>query len=435
MLISLQPRHYRGSRLFLSNLAVDGKRTEKVSCRKKEREGKDVLVLSCNVGSTSLKYRLYRLAGAEEELASGHFEGIGRAAGKARQQAGDRGAREDAPRPTYAEAIGAMLDFLTDAGALPGGRPDCVAFKVVAALRVSGVQELTEEVLGAMEAFNTLLPAHNPPYIAAVRQFRQTMPGVPLVGSFETGFFQRMPPEAFLYALPTELLEQGVRKNGAHGASHEYVSGWVADAEGRDDLRLVTCHLGGSSSIAAVQAGRCVDTTLGLSLQSGLPHNNRVGDADPYLSIYLQESLGYTREQVKELYSKKGGLLGLSGFSGELWEIEQAADRGDARARTALDVYCYSIRKYVGSFAAALGGLDAVAFAGGIGQNSARVRAQSLAGLEFLGVRLDADKNAKAKPGDKVSAEGSRVSVWVVATNEEIVIARKARQYLEGKGA
>ena len=394
-----------------------------------------MLVLSCNVGSTSLKYRLYRLAENEEELASGHFEGIGRASGKARQQAGEQKNQEDRPRAPYAEAIGAMLDFLSGAGALPGGRPDCVAFKVVAALHVSGVQELTDEVLGAMEAFNTLLPAHNPPYIAAVRQFRRAMPGVPLIGSFETGFFQRMPPEAFLYALPTELLDQGVRKNGAHGASHEYVSGWAADKEGRDNLRLITCHLGGSSSLAAVLAGRCIDTTLGLSLQSGLPHNNRVGDADPYLSIYLQESLGYTRDQVKELYSKQGGLLGLSGFSGELWEIEQAADRGDARARTALDAYCYSIKKYIGAFAAALGGLDSVAFAGGIGQNSARVRAQSLSGLEFLGIRLDTDKNAGAKPGDRISAENAGVSVWVVATNEEIIIARKARQYLEKKGA
>ncbi len=389
-----------------------------------------MLILACNVGSTSLKYRLYRLGEAEEELAFGHFEGIGRASGRAKQQAGDRALAEDRPRPGYGEAITAMLDFLGEAGLLPGGRPDCVAFKVVAALRVSGVQELTEEVLRAMEAFNTLLPAHNPPYVAAVRQFRKLMPGVPLIGSFETGFFQSMKEEAYLYPLPLELLEHGVRKNGAHGASHEYVTRWMARETGRDNLKLISCHLGGSSSMAAVSGGQAVDTTLGLSLQSGLPHNNRAGDTDPCLGIYLQESLGYTLDEVKKLYSGKSGLLGLSGFSGELWEIEAAAQAGNQRAQTALDVYCYSIRKYVGSFAAALGGLDAIAFTGGIGQNSAHVRAQALCGLEFLGVRLDGAKNAAAKPGSLISKADSGVLVYVVATNEEIIIARKARDFL-----
>lgn len=390
-----------------------------------------MLILSCNVGSTSLKYRLYRLEADELELASGHFEGIGRPVGKARQQAGSHSTSENSPRADYGEAITAMLAFLTEADLLPGGRPDCVAFKVVAALHVTGVQELTEEVLTAMEALNTLLPAHNPPYVAAVRQFRALMPDTPLIGSFETGFFQHMPPKAYLYALPAELLEHGVRRNGAHGASHEYVTRWVQQKEGREDLRLITCHLGGSSSIAAVQEGHGVDTTLGLSLQSGLPHNDRVGDLDPYLSIYLQESLGYTAQQVKDLYAKKGGLLGLSGFSGELWQIAQAAEQGDARAQTALDTYCYQIKKTIGAFAAVLEGVDAIAFMGGIGQNSAVVRAQSLRGLQFLGIRLDEERNRIAAPGDCISADDSAVRVYVVATNEEIIIARKARDYLQ----
>ena len=389
-----------------------------------------MLILACNVGSTSLKYRLYRLDKGEEELAFGHFEGIGRPAGRGHQQAGSVQAQEDQPRPAYHEAITAMLGFLEEAGVLPGGLPDCVVFKVVAALNVSGVQELTGEVLEAMEAFNTLLPAHNPPYVAAVRQFRNLMPNVPLIGSFETGFFRDMPEMAYLYALPTELLEHGVRKNGAHGASHEYVTGWVAKMTGRDNLRLISCHLGGSSSMAAVKGFSCVDTTLGLSLQSGLPHNNRVGDADPCLAIYLQESLGYTLEDIKHLFAAKGGLLGLSGFSGEMREIVQAADAGSARARAALDVYCYAVRKYIGAFAAALGGLDAIAFTGGIGQHSARVRAQALQGLAFLGIRLDEAANAHAAPGSLISLGDSPVSVYVVATNEEIIIARKAKEYL-----
>ena len=389
-----------------------------------------MLILSCNVGSTSLKYRLYRLAETEEELASGHFEGIGRPQGKGKQQAGEHQAKEDSPRPDYAEAITAMLTFLDGAGALPGGRPDCVAFKVVAALHVTGVVRLTEEVLAAMEAFNTLLPAHNPPYVAAIRQFSRLMPGVPLAGSFETGFFSDMPEMAYLYALPTELLEHGVRRNGAHGASHEYVSRWVSREMGRDDVRLVSCHLGGSASIAAVKNGRGVDTSLGLSLQSGLPHNNRIGDVDPYLGFYLQESLGYSSEGIKALYSKGGGLKGLSGVSGELWEIELAAKAGNKRAQTALSVYCYQIRKYVGAFAAALYGLDAIAFTGGIGQNSAFVRGHALKGLEFLGIRLDPEKNASPTPDSLISAADSQVKVYVITTNEEIIIARKARELL-----
>jgi len=392
-----------------------------------------MLVLACNVGSTSLKYKLFRLGGQEEELASGHFEGIGRVSGRGKQKAGIMEVSEDRPRPGYEEAITAMLSFLGDTGLLPGGQPDCVAFKVVAAKHVSGVVELTEDVLHAMEAFNTLLPAHNPPYVAAVRQFRKQMPDVPLIGSFETGFFQGMPEEAFLYALPLDMLEHGVRKNGAHGASHEYVSQWVEKQTGRGDLRLISCHLGGSSSMAAVKGGQAIDTTLGLSLQSGLPHNNRVGDADPCLVIYLQESLGYTIEKVKSLFSKEGGLLGLSGISGELQDIQRAAEAGNKRARTALDVYCYNIKKYIGSFAAALGGLDAVAFTGGIGQNSSLVREQALLGLEFLGIRLDPEKNAAAAPGSLISAADSQVLVYVIATNEELVIARKAREYLDGK--
>lgn len=390
-----------------------------------------MLILACNVGSTSLKYRLYNVGEQETELAQGHFEGIGRPVGRGGQQVGALIASENAPQPGYAQAIGAMLDFLRDAGVLPGGKPDCVAFKTVAALHTSGVTELTEAVLLDMEAMNTLLPAHNPPYVGAVRQFRKLMPDVKLIGSFETGFFRHMPEKAYLYPLPMELAAQGIRKNGAHGASHEYIASWVEKREGRADLRLISCHLGGSSSIAAVKNGKGVDTTLGLSLQSGLPHNNRVGDVDPYLSFYLMESLGYSAQDVKTLYEKESGLLGLSGVSGDLRLIEEAADAGNSRANTAISMFCYGIKKTIGAFAAALEGLDVIAFTGGIGQNSARVRSESLSGLSFLGVRLDEKKNREAKPDCLISAEDSKVRVYLVATNEEIVIARKAREYLE----
>ncbi|HSV56722.1 MAG TPA: acetate/propionate family kinase, partial [Magnetospirillaceae bacterium] len=308
---------------------------------------------------------------------------------------------------------------------------DCVGFKVVLAKDITGVQELTEEVLTAMEAMNGVAPAHNPPYIAAVRQFRRIVPSVPLIGSFETGFHRDLLPRAYLFSIPKEYARRGVRRYGYHGASHEYVSGRVSELTGRKDLRLVTCHLGGSGSLAAVKAGVSIDTTLGFSLQCGIMHNNRCGDIDPYLPIYLQETEGMGLEEVKTLLTKKSGLLGLSGVSNDMRDIEKAAGQGNADAMECLEAYAYYIRKQIGAYAAAMGGLDAVAFAGGIGENSARVRELSLAGLGFLGVDLDLDRNRTARCDALVSAPASRVQVFIVATNEELVVARKARDFLK----
>lgn len=393
-----------------------------------------MLILSCNVGSTSLKYRLYDMAAGEKELASGHFEGVGRGAGAFWQQT-DNGIKQgsDQPPASYGDAIETMLRFLTDTGKLDSGRPDCVAFKVVAAMGYTGVQRMEEEVLLGMEELYTLLPAHNPPYVNAIRQFRRLMPGVPLIGSFETGFFQGMPDHAAIYSLPRELFDKGLKRSGAHGASHEYVSRWVAEKEGRQDLRIVTCHLGGSSSLAAVKEGQGIDTTIGLSLQTGLPHNNRTGDIDPYLIFYLHQNMGMSLEEIDQMYSRESGLLGLSGgLSADFREIEKAAAEGNALARTAFLAFAYQIKKQIGAYAAALGGLDAIAFAGGIGQNSAGLRQEALSGLQFLGVYLDEEKNAQGKPGSLISREDSPARVYVVSTNEEIVIARKAQALLSG---
>lgn len=391
-----------------------------------------MLVLSCNVGSTSLKYRVYQLDEEETDLARGAFEGVGRQTGSSRQQAGDSARESRQAAAGYGEAILDMLDFLQQAGVLPQGKPDCVAFKTVAALGYTGVQLLDEQVLNAMEVLSGLLPAHNPPYICAIRQFAQLMPGVPLVGSFETGFFSDMPAKAYLYPLPVQWAAQGIRRNGAHGASHEYVAQWVSQRQGGADLRLITCHLGGSSSLAATAGGRGVDTTIGLSLQTGLAHNNRTGDIDPYLTFYLHEKLGYSLDEIKTIYATQSGLLGMSGgISSDLRVIEQEAQAGNAACRQALEAYCYQLSKQIGAFAAALGGLDAVAFTGGIGQNSAFVRAMALAGLGFMGVAVDEERNRSAAPGTDISHPDAPVRIWVVATNEELIIARKAQAFLQ----
>lgn len=392
-----------------------------------------MLILSCNVGSTSLKYRLYDMAAGEKELARGHFEGVGRRTGKFQQQTlPDIREGGDEPAAGYGDAISRMIRFLSETGALEGGRcPDCVAFKVVAALGFTGVQILREEVLAAMEALYSLLPAHNPPYVSAVRQFQRLMPGVPLVGSFETGFFRDMPEHAAIYPLPRALFDQGLRRNGAHGASHEYVSRWVAQREGRADLRIVSCHLGGSSSIAGIRDGRGLDSTIGMSMQTGLPHNNRAGDIDPYLTFYLHERLGMPLENIKTMYAKESGLLGMSGGLSDDFRAIEAARRDSPAAETAFMAFAYQVKKQIGAFAAALGGLDALAFTGGIGQHSAALREEALSGLSFLGIDLDSEKNQNAAPGSLITKNNSPVRVYVVATNEEIVIARKARALLE----
>lgn len=394
-------------------------------------------LLICNVGSTSLKYQLFDMSEGERVLASGGAERVGTEKGEFywSNRLTGAGGREPGAFPSHREAISRMLDALQDGVLETLEELGCVGFKVVHAKGISGVQYLTEDVLEAMAAFNTVAPAHNPPYIAAIRQFRELLPDTPLIGAFETAFHQTMPPKAYLYSLPAELARrEGIRRYGFHGASLEYLSGWAAERMGRRDLKLICCHLGGSSSICAVENGRSVDTNLGMGLQCGLMHNNRVGDLDPYVVFHLVEACGMTLPEVKEMLQKRSGFLGMSGgLSGDLRDVEAAAAAGNADCRNALDSYCYNIRKYLGAYTAAMGGLDAVVFGGGIGRNGKAVRARALEGLECLGIRLDAEKNMRAAGGDDISAAGSAVRIFVVDTNEEVIVARKAKALLEAE--
>ena len=282
-----------------------------------------------------------------------------------------------------------------------------------------------------MAAFNTVAPSHNPPYIAAIRQFQEALPNTPMIGSFETGFHASMPPKAFLYSVPISLYkEHAIRRYGFHGASHEYVSTRTAELMGRTDFKLISCHLGGSGSLCAIVNGKSVDTNLGFSLQCGIMHNNRCGDIDPYIPIYLMKDFGYTLEQIETMLNKQSGLIGMSGVSNDLRDVETAAEQGNEDAQNAVDSYCYQIQKQIGSYAAAMGGVDAISFAGGIGENSALVRKKALEGLEFMGISLDQKKNESAKPDCELTGSGSRARIFAIATNEEIVVARKAKSYL-----
>lgn len=389
-------------------------------------------ILICNVGSTSLKYKLFDLP-AETVLASGGAERVGREQSSfyAKNAQTHQSVREDAVFPTHREAIERMLRELVGTVLASLDELSCVGFKVVHARGISGVQYLTGDVLAKMEAFNAVAPAHNPPYLSAIRQFRDLLPNTPLIGAFETAFHQTMPPEAYLYSIPAELTEQyDIRRYGFHGNSHEYLSAWAADAMGRSDLKIVTCHLGGSGSLCAVKNGQSVDTSMGISLQCGVMHNNRCGDIDPYIIFYLAEEAGMTLSEIKQMLQTKSGFLGMSGISGDLRDVEAAAEAGNERAENAILSYAYSIKKYIGAYAAAMGGLDAIVFGGGIGTNSPTVRALSLAGLDFLGVKLDGEKNRHAVPGMDISLGSSSVRVFVVETDEEIMVARKAASLL-----
>ena len=394
-------------------------------------------ILICNVGSTSLKYQLFDMAAGERVLASGGAERVGAAKSLFyhKNNLTSQSIREDAVFPSHGEAISAMLTQLLNGVIASLEEISCVGFKVVHAKGVTGVQYLTEDVLQAMADFNSVAPAHNPPYISAIRQFAALMPNTPLIGSFETAFHANIPAEAYLYPIPLELSKQhAIRRYGFHGASLEYLSTWTAQAMGRDDLKLVCCHLGGSGSLCAVKNGISIDTTMGMSLQCGVLQNNRIGDMDPYVIFYLVEECGMTLDEVKIMLQTKSGLYGMSGgVSNDLRDIQEAADAGNDDCKNAVNAYSYGIKKYIGAYTAAMGGLDAIVFGGGIGRNSASVRASALEGLECLGVYLDPEKNIAPQGGDDISIAGSPVRIYVVDTNEEIVVARKAQTLLESK--
>jgi acetate kinase len=284
-----------------------------------------------------------------------------------------------------------------------------------------------------MDAYREIAPAHNPPYVKAMRAFRQRFPKLPLVAAFETGYHDTIPAANRLYAVPREWAEKhGIRRNGFHGASHCYIAGRMTELLGRDDLRLISCHLGGSSSICAVRDGRSVANSFGFSAQSGLPHNNRVGDLDPYTLLALKKATGRPIRKLLAELAEHGGLEGLSGVDRDLREIERAAAAGDAPAQLAIDVLVGSVRHYVGAYLVDLAGADAIAFTGGIGENSARIRAAVCCDMAWCGVELDPQRNETATGEAMVSSDSSRVAVWILPTNEELVVARQTAALLRG---
>jgi acetate kinase len=315
-----------------------------------------------------------------------------------------------------------------------GGEVAAIGFKAVHGGRYSGVQRVTPDVLAAMDEMAKVAPAHNPPYTKAMRLLNEKLPEIPLVAAFETGFHQTIPDRNKFYAVPFDWAEKfALKRWGFHGASHRYLAGRVAELVGRKDLRIITCHLGGSNSLCAIRNGESRSTSMGMSPQTGLLQNNRVGDFDPFALPMLMERTGRSVEAVLDEMGCKGGLLGLSGVSEDIRDVTAAAAAGNARAQLALDVFVSGIRHYLGAYLVELGGCDVIAFSGGIGENGANVRAGVCANLEAFGIQLDAAKNAAAKGEGRISSDDSRTHIWIVPTNEEIVVARQSRDLLQGK--
>jgi acetate kinase len=403
-------------------------------------------VLVANLGSTSFKYRLYELsdapgegANAESLLARGSVERIGSPDAKVTLRSAHGEVARVEPIMDHGDAVKVCLDQLTDPASGVIARASDIAaigFKAVHARDLTGVHRVDDAVLAAMEAYSDVAPAHNPPYVKAMRTLARRFPELPLVAAFETGFHRTIPEALQRYAIPEEWASTlGVRRWGFHGASHRYIAGRMAELLGRDDLKVISCHLGGSSSLCATRAWESVACSLGMSPQSGLPHNNRVGEFDVFaLPVILRET-GLSLEAVLETLATRSGLLGLSGAGGELRDIEAAAAAGSAQATLALDYFIAVTRHYLGAYLLELNGADAIAFTGGIGENSVRIRSGVCRDLDWFGITLDDSRNASGAAERRVSADGSRVEVWTVPTNEELVVARQARDLLLGGGA
>ncbi len=389
-------------------------------------------VLVINAGSSSIKFELYAMP-QEQVLASGLVERIGESTSRlVWRDARDGRHTLERPIQDHAAGLELVLSLLcsgTDAPMESLDEIGAVGHRVVhGGEAFSQTVGVTAEVEAAIQAHAVLAPLHNPPNLLGIRVARQVLPDVPQVAVFDTAFHQTLPPHAYLYALPAELYrEHRVRRYGFHGISHRFVAGRAAALLGRplEQLRLISCHLGNGASICAIEAGRSVDTSMGMTPLEGLVMGTRCGDLDPAIPLYLQRQLGMDAAEVDRLLNKRSGMLGLSGRSNDLRELEQAAESGDADAAVAMQVYCYRIRKYIGAYTAALGSVDALVFTAGVGENSDVVRAAVLEGLAPMGYALDLDANRglRGREAD-ISAVDSRARVLVIPTDEELLIAR-----------
>lgn len=392
-------------------------------------------ILVANLGSTSFKYALYDMTD-ERVLARGRVERIGEASSPCTLQIGETVRALDAKVPDHAVAVRQCLSQLTEPGFGPlkdESEVSAIGFKAVHAAGASGIRRVNDELLAAMEEFNDLMPAHNPPYVRAMRLLSEKLPEIPLIAAFETEFHLSIPDRNRYYGIPLRwAIKYHILRWGFHGASHRYIATRTAELLERDDLRIISMHLGGSSSLCAIKNGKSVATSMGASAQTGLLHNNRCGDFDPFALPYLMRKTSKSLEEILEILSTQSGLLGLSGIGSDIRDIIEAGKLGDFRSHLALEVLVGDIRRYLGAYLVELGGADVLVFTAGIGENNHGLRSAVCTNLHEFGIILHPDKNeaaiAKEAPIHSVS---SKVQVWVIPTNEELVVARQTKEYLD----
>jgi acetate kinase len=396
-------------------------------------------VLVINAGSSSLKYQFFE-SETGAVLAKGGAERIGLDNAVIVHVKGDQPKvtiEEDLPN--HKEAVEKVLEILTspDLGVISSMMEiDAVGHRVVhGGEKFAHSVIITPSVKGAIRACFDLAPLHNPPNMIGIEACEAAMPGVPQVAVFDTAFHQTMPACAYMYALPYELYEEyRIRRYGFHGTSHGYVAMRAADMLGRpiEELKIITCHLGNGSSIAAVKNGKCIDTSMGLTPLAGICMGTRCGDIDPAIVTFIMQKEGLDMKGIDNLMNKKSGVSGISGVSSDFRDLYIAADQGNARARLALDMFIYQCKKYIGAYAAAMGGVDAVVFTAGIGENTYQIREDAVQGLGFMGIEIDVEKNKGIRGIEaNVSAKGAKAQVLVVPTNEELAIAKETDRLIK----
>ncbi|MDD7114268.1 MAG: acetate kinase [Lachnospiraceae bacterium] len=387
-----------------------------------------ILVINC--GSSSLKYQVID-SDTEHVLAKGLCERIGIDGRLTYQPAGKDKIKYDAPMPAHRQAVELVLKQLTD--------PDTGILKSVDEIQAVGHRMvhggekfacstlLTDEVLATVESCNDLAPLHNPPTLVGVAACKELMPTTPMVGVFDTAFHQTMAPEAYIYGLPYEYYKKyGMRRYGFHGTSHKFVSQRTAELLGKkpEDVKVIVCHLGNGSSISAIDGGKCVETSMGLTPLEGLIMGTRSGDIDPTCIEFIAHKENITLEDAMTIINKKSGVLGISGVSSDFRDLEDAANEGNERAKLALDAFCHHVKKYIGSYIAVMNGVDAIVFTAGIGENSPEVREQIMEGFGYIGAHIDPVANKVRGKETLISTPDSKVKVFCVPTNEELAICR-----------
>ena len=398
-------------------------------------------ILVINAGSSSLKYQLLNPE-TGDLLAKGLCERIG-IDGKFTYKPQVEGKKVldaiDVAMPTHSEAIQAVLDALVDAenGVIGSMKEiDAVGHRVVHGGEAFNKSVLiTDEVMKAIEDCIPLAPLHNPANLTGIRACQKVMPGVPMVAVFDTAFHQTMPAKAYMYALPYEYYENDkVRRYGFHGTSHKYVAGRAAAMLGKkpEELKLISCHLGNGSSVTAVDGGKSVDTSMGFTPLAGLPMGTRAGDLDAGILQYVMNKYGLSIDEMLNVLNKKSGVEGLSGVSSDFRDLENAAAEGNEKASLSREKFAYEVKKYVGAYAAAMGGVDAIIFTAGVGENDKAIRAMVCEGLEYMGVKLDAEANSVRGKETVISTADSKVKVLLIPTNEELMIAMDTASIVKG---